>query len=206
MTACKNLIALAALAAMGLASAQAATVYSDNFSALGELAAPGSVSTSFASATAGTATLSFELAGYRSLDGANNCCSDYFMVELNGNLAFWGSFNLGGGGDNLVFFAPAGASVLTTTFGASDDAHHSNQITWAGGTVQVTMDIALASGTNALVFTAGSVGQGFKDEAWGLNQVNVTTAVPEPETTALMLAGLGVLGFLSRRRRDAFRA
>ena len=31
--------------------------------------------------------------------------------------------------------------------------------------------------------------------------VGVTTAVPEPETYALMLAGLGVMGFVAKRRR-----
>ncbi len=31
--------------------------------------------------------------------------------------------------------------------------------------------------------------------------VGVTTAVPEPETYALMLAGLGIMGFIAKRRR-----
>ena len=32
---------------------------------------------------------------------------------------------------------------------------------------------------------------------------DITTAVPEPETYALMLAGLGVMGFIARRRRPS---
>ena len=31
----------------------------------------------------------------------------------------------------------------------------------------------------------------------------ITAAVPEPETYALMLAGLGLMGFIARRRRKA---
>ncbi len=36
-----------------------------------------------------------------------------------------------------------------------------------------------------------------------IDSVGITTAVPEPETYAMMLAGLGAIGFLSRRRKQA---
>ncbi|NZD44412.1 PEP-CTERM sorting domain-containing protein [Sphaerotilus sulfidivorans] len=34
-----------------------------------------------------------------------------------------------------------------------------------------------------------------------IDNVSVAAAVPEPETYAMMLAGLGALGMMSRRRR-----
>jgi hypothetical protein len=33
--------------------------------------------------------------------------------------------------------------------------------------------------------------------------VFTTAAIPEPETYALMMAGLGVIGFVARRRKKA---
>lgn len=194
-------IAAGLLAAAAVAGAHADPLYTEDFSAMGVQAAPGSISASFESATAGNATLSFELAGYLSLDGADNGYSDLFTLAVNGEYVLMGSFNLGGGGVNVLYAAPAGTSHEVTTFGASDDIHHSTQATWGGGTVDFSLSIDLASGTNTLQFAYQSAGQGLGDEGWGLNAVNVTSAVPEPGSYALMLAGLSVTGFLARRRR-----
>jgi hypothetical protein len=44
------------------------------------------------------------------------------------------------------------------------------------------------------------VGTNYDDVSWSAARV---TAVPEPETYAMLLAGLGVMGFIARRRRAA---
>jgi PEP-CTERM motif len=55
-----------------------------------------------------------------------------------------------------------------------------------------------AANTSMLSFKA----MGTDDSLGGsLDAVSVTTAVPEPETWALILGGLGIVGFVARRRR-----
>lgn len=44
-------------------------------------------------------------------------------------------------------------------------------------------------------------GQGIEVYAWAVRSGDVVAAIPEPETYALLLAGLGVLGFMARRRK-----
>jgi len=41
------------------------------------------------------------------------------------------------------------------------------------------------------------------DNKGATGAIGVTTAVPEPETYALLLAGLGMMGFMAKRRRPA---
>ena len=101
----------------------------------------------------------------------------------------------------MVYFAPAGSTAVTTTFGASDDPHDSHQVTWAGGVSEISVPISLLAGANSVQFSYTGGAQGLGDESWGINAVSVPTAVPEPQSVALMLAGLGLVGFAARRRK-----
>jgi hypothetical protein len=60
---------------------------------------------------------------------------------------------------------------------------------------------SLSSGGTAAYFAADVIGQG-NTGAVGVTDGPVP-GIPEPETYALMLAGLGAIGFMARRRRQA---
>jgi len=58
--------------------------------------------------------------------------------------------------------------------------------------------LTFASPHLKVLFSGGDVGNGHGS----LLSTNITPAIPEPETYAMMLAGLGLLGFVARRRRQ----
>lgn len=80
--------------------------------------------------------------------------------------------------------APGSFEAASTAHGAGD-RHDSHPVTWASG----VGPIAPPFGPN--------------DEARGVHGVAIAAPVPEPHSYALMVAGLGVLGFLARRRKPA---
>ncbi|MBE3027672.1 PEP-CTERM sorting domain-containing protein [Janthinobacterium sp. BJB1] len=184
----KKLICLMALSATAwLSSAQAASVYSADHSGLGAIASPGQLSDTF-NASAGAAVLNFELQGYLSLDGANNGYTDTFSLIVNGATLLTGSWDLGGGGVNVLYFNPNNAVV---------HAHATGY--FGGGKASVEIPIALLGGSNTITYSYTGAAQGLGDEGWGINGVNVS-AVPEPGTYAMLLAGLGLVGCMARRR------
>lgn len=154
-------------------------------------------------AVGGAATLSFDLLGYLSLDG-DNFYQDNFRLRVNGTTIVRATFDLGGGGADQVFLAPAGATFDNT-------GPHNGLPDWGGGLVHITVPVTLVAGLNTFRFGYRSLDglfhagfQGLCDEAWGFDNVTVTvSAVPEPATWAMMLIGFAGLAFAARRRAAA---
>ena len=59
----------------------------------------------------------------------------------------------------------------------------------------------LSTGGNPNAYFAADVYQASSGSTGGVGATSVTTPVPEPETYALMLAGLGAMSFVAKRRR-----
>lgn len=195
--------AAAALSMTTAAGAQAAVLYSGP-GAMSEMTTDTSFDVNFNALYAGSADLSFVLDGFSSLDG-QNWYEDDFTLSLNGAAIATGTWNLGGGGNDVVYFAPAGATFANVSGNGTN-------VTWTGGHVNVNTPLQLAAGANTLTFAYNSLpsnnGQnaGFQslgDEGWSANSVLVTqdAAVPEPAAWGLMLVGFGGLGGMLRRRR-----
>ncbi len=188
--------AFAAVASFGFA-ANASTLYSAP-GATGAMATNTSFSDTF-SATGGSANASFVIDGFNSLDG-QNYYEDDFTLSLNGATILTGTFNLGGGGSD-AFTGPLGSSAVNVS-------GNGTAVTWAGGQVDVSTPLSLINGVNTLTFAYTSLSdvnhagfQGLGDEGWGIEQVQVA-GVPETSTWAMVIMGLGAIGYGLRRERQ----
>lgn len=57
-----------------------------------------------------------------------------------------------------------------------------------------------ATGQLNLSFSS-NLNQHLNDESWGIDNIAITSAVPEPSTYAMMIGGLGLVGLMAARRK-----
>ena len=98
---------------------------------------------------------------------------------------------------NLTQTSPSAGSLFSSVLGSSVGDPTENQLTgWA--TYSSPTGIHLSGGTYKLAWK-----DGLKDTfSTDIDNINVSvSAVPEPETYAMMLAGLAAVGFMALRRK-----
>ena len=128
---------------------------------------------------------------YVELDTNNN--SGMFQT-INGagwhQLSFWYSarMNVASGSNGLGFtFGDLSGQVLANTAGAP-----------SGNVWQQFTGLVLLNGPTSLMFRGTGKSDGY---GGSLDNISVT-AVPEPESYAMMLAGLALMGTIARRRKS----
>ena len=138
----------------------------------------------------------FDATGSASIAPTGGYLSDRYAV-MDAGESIYQSFMTAVAGQYTVSFMATGegrsrifdSSDFSTALGTSGDP----QTLWGPGWHAVSYTFNAVAGESLHLFFSG------RDGGFGVDNVTVT-AVPEPESLAMMLAGLGAIGFMARRR------
>jgi PEP-CTERM motif len=134
---------------------------------------------------ASTAPLGGALGNQYAVLDANESIYQSFTATVGGlyNVNFWAT----GDGRSRIF----NSNDFATALGTSGDP----MTAWGAGWHAASYTFTAIAGDSYHLYFSG------KGAAFGVDGVTVAAAVPEPESYAMMLAGLGALGFVARRRK-----
>lgn len=129
--------------------------------------------------------------------------ADQSIDLSSGSASFVGTSTLLGGGDDVITFTGLASGTYDFVFSLSSQYISGLTATVNGQSATVTplgvISFAGLTGVSSGPFTLTLTGTTAAQAAYS-GELSVTP-VPEPETYALLLAGLGVVGFVSSRRR-----
>lgn len=152
-------------------------------------------------------TVNFDLYIIHSWDGngPNGGGTDNWQFTADGQTLLYTNFanytqsNTQAYPDQLPPYGTGGAYAPHT--GAFEVGHLGNTaVDWDDATYRLTFTFNHSAPTLNLVFSSFQ-NQGSEDEGWGLDNVMVTSSVPEP--ASLLLFSFGALGIFGYRRRNA---
>lgn len=131
--------------------------------------------------------------------------ADNQFMQFGGGDSAYTSFGVSNGGDYLLSFDYSGTGFWALYNQDLSSYVSPGPLVQFNGTGTDTTLLTLSGNTSYKLFF-GSLGAGLPGMANGmqLDNVSVTavTPVPEPESYAMLMAGLGVLGYMSRRRQQ----
>jgi len=127
---------------------------------------------------------------YNNTAGLNIDGNSYNTQAAPANL---GIGNLVTGTENVQYDASTNVLSMTGTLNVDGSIYNISD--------SKSIDLSAAFGSTMTMGFTGATGGSYADQRITSFSVNSVPAVPEPETYAMLLAGLGALGFVARRRK-----